>query len=78
MTGFIKIQVIPHLLQIENPFIWRHLLLTSFIDKDGRAKTDSNLDSFALHCKGQLISKCPFCVIVWTKIPTKFFPGFLP
>ena len=28
--------------------------------------------------KGQLISKCPFVVIVWTKIPTKFFPGFLP
>ena len=28
--------------------------------------------------KGQLISKCPFGVIVWTKIPTIFFPGFLP
>ena len=28
--------------------------------------------------KGQLISKCPFGVIVWTKIPTKFFPKFLP
>ena len=28
--------------------------------------------------KGQLISKCHFGVIVWTKIPTKFFPGFLP
>ena len=28
--------------------------------------------------KGQLISKCPFGVIVWTKIPTKMFPGFLP
>ena len=27
--------------------------------------------------KGQLISKCPFGVIVWTKTPTKFFPGFL-
>ena len=27
--------------------------------------------------KGHLISKCPFGVIVWTKIPTKFFPGFL-
>ena len=24
--------------------------------------------------KGQLISKCPFGVIVWTKIPTKKFP----
>ena len=28
--------------------------------------------------KGQLISKCPFGVIVWTKIATKIFPGFLP
>ena len=28
--------------------------------------------------KGQLISKCLFGVIVWTKIPTKFFPPFLP
>ena len=28
--------------------------------------------------KGQLNSKWPFGVIVWTKIPTKFFPGFLP
>ena len=23
--------------------------------------------------KGQLISKCPFGVIVWTKMPTKYF-----
>ena len=30
------------------------------------------------HVKGQLISKFPFGVIVWTKIPTKNFPGFLP
>ena len=28
--------------------------------------------------KGQSISKCPFGVIVWTKIPTKIFPRFLP
>ena len=28
--------------------------------------------------KGQLISKCPFGVIVWTKIPTKEFDKFLP
>ena len=27
---------------------------------------------------GQLISKCPFGVIVWTKIPTKIFDKFLP
>ena len=32
---------------------------------------------FAIH-KGQLISKCSFGVIVWTKIQTKKFPEFLP
>ena len=29
-------------------------------------------------CKGQLVSKCPLRVIVWNKIPSNFFPGFLP
>ena len=28
--------------------------------------------------KGQLISKCPFGIIVWTKIPTKSFLDFCP
>ena len=28
--------------------------------------------------KGQLISNCPFGVIVWTKIPTKKFDNFCP
>ena len=28
--------------------------------------------------KGQLISKCPFVVIVWTKIPTFFFENLYP
>ena len=28
--------------------------------------------------KGQLISKCPFGVIGWTKIPTKKFDNFCP
>ena len=28
--------------------------------------------------KGQLISKCPFGVMVWTKIPTKIFDNFCP
>ena len=31
-----------------------------------------------IFAKGQLISKCLFGVIVWTKKPTKFFPGFVP
>jgi hypothetical protein len=28
--------------------------------------------------KGQLISKCPFGVLKFSKKPTIFFPGFLP
>ena len=28
--------------------------------------------------KGQLISKCPFGFIIWTKIPTKLFLDFCP
>ena len=28
--------------------------------------------------KGQFISKCPFGVIVWTKIPTNKFEKFFP
>ena len=28
--------------------------------------------------KGQLISKCPFGFIVWTKLPTKIFLNFCP
>ena len=44
---------------------WRHLLMMW-------------INVFFWATKGQLISKCPFGVIVWTKIPTKKFPGFLP
>ena len=31
-----------------------------------------NVSILVMHTKGQLISKCPFGVIVSTKIPTKF------
>ena len=31
-----------------------------------------------MNAKGQLISKCPFGVIVWTKMPTKKFDKFCP
>ena len=31
-----------------------------------------------MHAKGQLISKCPFGFIVWTKLPTKLFLNFCP
>ena len=50
-------------------------------------KEYKNLDTLRQHkkvkkhmeySKGQLILKCLFGVIVWTKKPTKFFPGFLP
>ena len=32
----------------------------------------------SMSTKGQLISKCPFGSIVWTKIPTKKFDNFCP
>ena len=28
--------------------------------------------------KGQIISECPYEIIVWTKIPMKKLPKFLP
>ena len=28
--------------------------------------------------KGQIISECPYEIIIWTKIPTKKLPRFLP
>ena len=31
----------------------------------------------ATKTKGQIISECPYEIIVWTKIPTKNFPRFL-
>ena len=36
------------------------------------------LDIFMSISKGQLISKCPFGVIVWNKIPEKKFENFCP
>ena len=44
-----------------------------------RTKTPKEIrDEYERLAKGQLISKCLYGVIVWTKTPTKFFPGFLP
>ena len=37
-----------------------------------------NIGIVGYDTKGQLISKCPFGVIVWTKIPTKNFDKFCP
>ena len=38
----------------------------------------THLFSKAALTKGQLISKCPLGVIIWTKIPTKKFDKFCP
>ena len=41
-------------------------------------KQESSRQKIAPLTKGQLISKCPFGIIVWTKIPTKSFLDFCP
>jgi hypothetical protein len=41
-------------------------------------RNNDNSSAKTVSSKGQLISKCPFGAIVSTKIPTKFFPRFLP
>ena len=33
---------------------------------------------YSTSSKGQIISECPYEIIVWTKIPMKKFPRFLP
>ena len=47
-----------------------------------RSSTNSNFSAPYLRrsqsTKGQIISKCPFGVIVWTKIPPKKFDNFCP
>jgi hypothetical protein len=43
-----------------------------------RKKWQQQISEILFFTKGQLISKCLFGVIAWTKKPTKFFPGFLP
>ena len=44
----------------------------------GPSETIQTVEKKIVETKGQLISKCPFSVIVWIPIPTKKFPGFLP
>ena len=45
-----------------------------------RPKLSLNLmiDKVTNVSKGDLITKCPFSVIIWTKIPTKKFDNFYP
>ena len=56
------------------------LSITGYEDADSlaiRAEAET-ADCTCEAVKGQLISKCLLCVIVWTKKPTKKFPRFLP
>ena len=43
-----------------------------------KASLDQHIRVIHHKIKGQLISKCLFGVIVWTKKTRIFFPGFLP
>ena len=45
---------------------------TSWADKEPNKRVFSRI------FKGQIISECPYEIIVWTKILTKKFPRFLP
>ena len=42
------------------------------------AKKKLHKNFFALASKGQIISECPYEIIVYPKIATKKFPRFLP
>ena len=45
----------------------------------GRNKLfDIPFTTFGVLCKGQIISECPYEIIVFPKIATKKFPRFLP
>ena len=46
--------------------------------KPGGIKVSDVAGKKMINHKGQLISKCPFAVIIWTKIPTIFYLRFLP
>ena len=52
--------------------------VTSLISCKGSRPASFVVWRIARVAKGQLISKCPFGVIVWTKITTKKFDKFLP
>ena len=64
---------------------WKKSSVTKwpFWGKGGMIANSANsfyvlLDTHHSPGKGQLISKCPFGIIVWTKIPTKSFLDFCP
>ena len=64
--------------QLGRPGSWVHLR-GPVIQANGRLTFEDDLRSGDLLCftKGQIISECPYEIIVWTKIPTKKFPRFL-
>ena len=79
ITAFWTCYMIPTYLfslpyQFMQVVIWKKL----FPPADGSYKWIIMHEKCGRPDKGQWISKCPFGVIVWTKIPTKKNPGFLP
>ena len=65
---------------LEHETVWQEMYRRSldFARKGTFMAGLSAIDIALWDIKGQLISKCPFGVIVWTKIPTNVFPRFLP
>ena len=49
-----------------------------FMESSFYPKYEQKIVKISALTKGQLISKCPFGFIVWTKIPTKLFLDFCP
>ena len=65
----LKTKVLVHGYTGDGDQSWVIRMKAGFLEKGKASKTVT---------KGQIISKCPFGVIIWTEIPTEFFPGFLP
>ena len=68
-----------------NPFCTFQTFLIELPEREKKQASQSyvkdHILSVHLNCsdtKGQLISKCPFGVIIWTKIPTKKFDNICP
>ena len=57
---------------------WCQILVQLAYDFGAKFQTYLSEKEICVATKGQLISKCPFGVIVSTKIPTKKFDNFCP
>ena len=84
---FLKLTPVLALIEHECSFLWGSIYQSTLSSQfSAFAKTavanhngiNSILKQHSSLTKGQLISKCTLGVILQTKIPTKFFPGFLP